>query len=73
MQSLPSSQAIVAENVVLDGRLALFHKRKSWLALSDFHFRYELSQPAAGNLFPVWRMRSSETRLQELLRDYNPA
>jgi metallophosphoesterase superfamily enzyme len=44
MQSLSSSQAIVAENVVLDGRLALFHKRESWLAVSDFHFGYELSQ-----------------------------
>ena len=66
------SQASVAKNVVLDGRLALFHQRERWLALADLHFGYELSQRAAGNLFPFWGMQTIETRLEELLRDYDP-
>jgi uncharacterized protein len=72
MRTLSSSQAFVAENVLLDGRLALFHQRQRWLAVADLHFGYELSQRAAGNLFPLWGMQTIETRLEELLRDYNP-
>jgi metallophosphoesterase superfamily enzyme len=58
--------------VVLDGRLALFHKRQRWLAVADLHFGYELSQRAAGRLTPMWGMQSVEERLVELLRDYRP-
>ncbi len=68
-----SSRATVAKNIVLDGRLALFHERERWLAVADLHFGYELSQRAAGNLFPLWGMQTIETRLQELLADYAPA
>ena len=72
MRTLSSSQAFVAENVLLDGRLVLFHKRQRWLAVADLHFGYELSQRAAGNLFPLWGMQTIEARLEELLHDYNP-
>jgi DNA ligase-associated metallophosphoesterase len=72
MDALTASQVFVAENVLLDGRLALFHEREKWLAIADVHFGYELSQRAAGNLFPLWGMQSIELRLHELLTDYAP-
>ena len=72
MRALSSSQVAVGKDVLLDGRLALFHKRERWLAVTDLHFGYELSQRAAGNLFPLWGMQTIENRLEELLRDYNP-
>jgi DNA ligase-associated metallophosphoesterase len=72
MKVSASGRAIVAKNIVLDGRLALFHERERWLAVADLHFGYELSQRAAGNLFPLWGMETIETRLQELLADYQP-
>ena len=67
-----SGRVSVAKNVVLDGRLALFHKRQRWLAVADLHFGYEISQRAAGNLFPLWGMQTIEARLKELMRYYNP-
>src|SRR3954471_10055939 len=67
-----SSRAEIARNVVLDGRFALFHKPERWLAVADLHFGYELSQRAAGNLFPLWGMQTIEARLLELISDYRP-
>jgi DNA ligase-associated metallophosphoesterase len=72
MPALSPSQAIVAENVLLDGRLALFHERERWLAIADLHFGYELSQRAAGWLVPFWGMDSITERLLALLGDYGP-
>src|SRR3954469_12210318 len=66
------NQVRIAADIVLDGRLALFHERERWLALADLHFGYELSQRAAGNLFPLWGMQTIEKRLAELLADYKP-
>lgn len=66
------AQAEVAPGIVLDGRLALYNREDRWLALADLHFGNELSQRAAGNLFPLWGMQTIETRLLELLRDYAP-
>lgn len=63
----------VAPEVLLDGRLALFHETDRWLAVADLHFGYELSQRAAGGLFPLWGMRSVAQRLEELLSEYAPA
>jgi DNA ligase-associated metallophosphoesterase len=63
----------VADNVLLDGRLALYHQQQRWLAVADLHFGFELSQRAAGNLFPLWGMQTIESRLRELLQDYRPA
>ena len=70
MPFVASSQAFVADHVLLDGRLALFHEREKWLAMADLHFGYELSQRAAGWLIPFWGMDSITDRLLELLADY---
>jgi DNA ligase-associated metallophosphoesterase len=72
MPPIPCQQARIAENVVLDGRLALFHEREKWLAIADLHFGFELSQRVAGRLVPFWGMESSKTRLLQLLADYRP-
>src|SRR5437868_5984630 len=73
MMSRNGAQAEVADGIFLDGRLALFHQQQRWLAVADLHFGFELSQRAAGNLFPLWGMQTIEARLEELLRDYAPA
>src|SRR3982751_874458 len=62
----------IAPNVLLDGRLALFHESERWMAVADLHFGYELSQRAAGRLMPLWGMTSVEDRLKELIADYRP-
>src|SRR5436305_7142440 len=72
MQTLRPHQALVAPNVVLDGRLALFHEQEKWLAVADLHFGYEISQRAAGHLVPMWGMRTTRERLLTLLNDYEP-
>jgi uncharacterized protein len=66
------AQISVADDVLLDGRLALFHERERWLAVADLHFGYEISQRAAGRLLPMWGMSSIEERLLALLSDYQP-
>jgi len=73
MRSFSQAQVLIAESVLLDSRLALFHERENWLAVADLHFGFELSQRAAGRLVPFWGMESIETRLRELLHDYRPA
>lgn len=70
---LLATQARIADEVVLDARLALFHERERWLAIADLHYGYELSQRVAGHLTPMWGMSSIEARLRELLADYSPA
>ncbi len=65
-------RVLVARDVVLDGRLALFHRRARWLVVADLHFGYELSQRAAGHLFPLWGMQTIAERVSELLDDYQP-
>lgn len=72
MATLTANQALVAEDVLLDGRLALFHAKQRWLAVADLHFGYELSQRAAGRLMPMWGMTSVEARLMQLLVEYQP-
>ena len=72
MPTVAAGRAAIAPNVLLDGRLALFHETEHWLAVADLHFGYELSQRAAGRLVPLWGMRSIEQRLGELLDDYAP-
>ena len=67
-----ASQVRVAPNILLDGRLALFHEKERWLVIADLHFGYELSQRAAGRLMPLWGMTSIEERLIELLEEYQP-
>jgi DNA ligase-associated metallophosphoesterase len=69
---LPNRVVSIDRNILLDGRLALFHKRERWLAVADLHFGFELSQRASGNLFPLWGMKDIEGRLLQLLADYRP-
>ena len=49
-----------------------FTRLNAGLVVADVHFGYELSQRAAGGLFPLWGMDSVETRLRVLLADYRP-
>src|SRR2546423_3974358 len=72
MIPLRSNQALVADEILLDGRLALFHKTERWLAVADLHFGYELSQRAAGRLVPMWGMATISDRLTELVNEYSP-
>ena len=67
-----TGRCAIAPNLLLDGRLALFHEAERWLAVADLHFGYELSQRAAGRLVPLWGMTSIEDRLLELLVEYRP-
>lgn len=73
MSSLRANQALVADEILLDGRLALFHQRERWLVVADLHFGYELSQRAAGRLVPLWGMASVTERLLELVAEYRPS
>jgi DNA ligase-associated metallophosphoesterase len=73
MSTLRSNQALVADEILLDGRLALFHQAERWLAVADLHFGYELSQRAAGALVPMWGMASITERLMALVADYQPS
>lgn len=72
MTSLRANQALIADEILLDGRLALFHQRERWLAVADLHFGYELSQRAAGWLVPMWGMDSISERLMQLIDEYRP-
>ncbi len=72
MTPLRANQALVADKILLDGRLALFHKTERWLAVADLHFGFELSQRAAGRLVPMWGMASISQRLMELMSEYAP-
>jgi DNA ligase-associated metallophosphoesterase len=73
MTSLRANQALVAPEILLDGRLALFHQEERWLAVADLHFGYELSQRAAGRLVPMWGMASISERLLQLVAEYKPS
>ena len=72
MPATAAGRVAIAPNVLLDGRLALFHETEKWLAVADLHFGYELCQRAAGRLIPLWGMTSIEARLVELLAEYQP-
>lgn len=72
MSPLRSNQALVADEILLDGRLALFHQTARWLAVADLHFGYELSQRAAGALVPLWGMATIAERLRQLVDEYEP-
>src|SRR5437763_16588171 len=73
MTPLRPNQALVADEILLEGRLALFHRTERWLAIADLHFGYELSQRAAGALIPLWGMATISERLTELVNEYEPS
>lgn len=68
----PPAQAEVADGVILDGRLGLFHCEQRWLAVSDLHFGYEVSRRRNGGLWPMWGMNAIEERLEDLIRTLCP-
>lgn len=66
------SRAHIHPDVILDGRLAIYHERSRWLALADLHFGYEVELRRAGGLFPMYGMGKIEERLKSLIEDYEP-
>ncbi|MDP4940246.1 MAG: hypothetical protein NWR21_13120, partial [Verrucomicrobiales bacterium] len=54
--------------LVLDGRLALYHRTQRWLAVADLHFGYEMSRRRAGGLWPMWGMETVQERLRALVQ-----
>ena len=66
MRAFSQSQALIAESVLLDSRLALFHEQEKWLAIADLHFGFELSQRLAGRLVPLWGMESIESPIEPI-------
>ena len=64
--------AVIAPDVLLDSRLALFHTKQRWMAVADLHFGYEVSQRARGWLIPFWGMDMIAGRLRELVADHRP-
>ena len=70
--ALGPTRVLVDADTILDARLAIFHRVERWLAVADVHFGYEISQRAAGALFPMWGMDTAEKRLVALLADYRP-
>lgn len=67
-----SACAEVDRDLVIDGRLGLFHRTQRWLAVADIHFGYEVNQRRAGGLWPMWGMASIEERLRALMLTYQP-
>jgi putative SbcD/Mre11-related phosphoesterase len=67
------ARCLITTDLILDSRLALFHRSERWLAVADLHYGYEISQRQRGYLFPFWGMQTIEDRLRELVRDYEPA
>jgi len=68
----PVGRTEVARDVVLDGRLGLYHRRDEWLAVSDLHFGYEVSRRMTGGLWPMWGMDTVEERLRSLVDAWRP-
>jgi len=72
-EAIPCASLEVAPDLVLDGRLALYHRTQRWLAVADLHFGYEVSRRRAGGLWPMWGMETVEERLRALMQSYAPA
>ena len=64
--------AEIAPDVILDGRLALYHRTERWLAVADLHYGFELTRRQAGGLPPLWGMGSTGERLRQLVSEYRP-
>jgi len=64
--------AEIGEGLVLDGRLALADPAARWLAVSDLHFGYEANRRREGGLWPMWGMETIASRLESLVRDWQP-
>ncbi|CAN5334559.1 hypothetical protein BH23VER1_BH23VER1_23890 [soil metagenome] len=62
----------MAPDVVLDGRLCLFHRGERWLAAADLHHGYELTKRLQGGLLPLWGMEALGARLEAAIADHRP-
>lgn len=62
----------IGDGLVLDGRLALVDPVARWLAVSDLHFGYEANRRREGGLWPMWGMETIASRLESLVRDWQP-
>ena len=72
MPFVASSRAFVADHVLLDGRLALFHERRKVARHRRFTFRLR-AQPSSGGMADSFLGNGFDYgRLLELLADYRP-
>ena len=74
--SLTTSSSVrteVSPEVWLDSRLALWLAAERILVVADLHWGYAASHRARGNLLPCWGDDEIEKRLDQLVRDYDPA
>jgi hypothetical protein len=62
----------IGGGLLLDGRLALVDPVARWLAVSDLHFGYEANRRREGGLWPMWGMATIASRLEGLVRDWQP-
>ncbi len=62
----------IAPDLLLDGHLALFHRRQSWLAVADLHFGFESNRRREGALWPMWGMGTVAERLARLVGAHRP-
>lgn len=64
--------AKVADGVLLDSRLALYHETQRWLAVSDLHLGSDPRATARPEMLKLWGAPDIETRLMRLLDHYQP-
>jgi metallophosphoesterase superfamily enzyme len=64
--------AKVADGVLLDSRLALYHETQRWLAVSDLHLGSDPRATARPEMLKLWGTPDIETRLLRLLDHYQP-
>jgi uncharacterized protein len=66
------ASAAITPDLILDARLALFHRAARWMVVADLHYGYEVAQRTRGWLLPAWGMNAVEERLTSLVLDYQP-
>jgi uncharacterized protein len=64
--------AKVADGVLLDSRLALYHETQRWLAVSDLHLGSDPLATARPEMLKLWGTPDIETRLLRLVDHYEP-
>lgn len=71
-EPLPADAVAIGDDLVLDGRLALYHRAEKWLAVADLHYGYEVTKRLQGGLFPLWGMQTISDRMLQLVSAYQP-
>ncbi|MFQ3578193.1 MAG: metallophosphoesterase [Verrucomicrobiia bacterium] len=61
-----------SDALLADGLHALVEPQEGWMAISDLHYGYEISQHANGALYPAWGMSEIEARLLQLFERHQP-